>query len=128
MEKFTLKEIIKKIKTIKFPKFDLIVAIGKDGIVPAKILSKFLKIPIKTLYLNYRDKNNKPIRKEPILKKPFKKITNKKILLVDTISKTGKTLSKAKEILIGNKTTTFVINGKADYSLFNFKKCIEWPW
>jgi len=31
MIKITLKQIIKKIKLIKFPKFDLIIAIGKDG-------------------------------------------------------------------------------------------------
>lgn len=145
MKKLTLAQIIKKLKTINFPKFDLIVAIGKDGIMPASLLHHFLKIPVKVIWINYRNKENKPIRKEPILKKPFKAPKNKSILIVDTISKTGKTLDKAKEILkfsnesekglgnsknllSGNKITTFVINGKADYSLFNFKECIEWPW
>lgn len=128
MKKLTLNQIIKKIKTIKFPKFDLIVAIGKDGIMPASLLHHFLKIPVKVIWLNYRDKNNKPIRKEPTLTKPFKKITNKKILLVDTVSRTRKTLNKAKQLLNKNKIKTFVINGKADYSLYNYKECIEWPW
>jgi len=128
MKTLTLAQINKKIKAIKFPKFDLIVAIGKDGIFPASLLHHFLKLPVKVIWINYRNKNNKPIRKEPILKKPFKKIEKKKILLVDTISKTGKTLKKAKEVLKGNKIKTFVINGKADYSLFNYKECIEWPW
>jgi hypoxanthine phosphoribosyltransferase len=128
MKQLTLTQIINKIKTIKFPKFDLIVAIGKDGIMPASLLHHFLKIPVKVMFLNYRNKNNKPIRKEPILKKPFKSIKNKKILLVDTVSRTGKTLNKAKELLKKNKIKTFVINGKADYSLYNFKECIKWPW
>ena len=145
-KKLTLKQITNKIKKINFPKFDLIVAIGKDGIMPASLLHHFLKTPVKVMFINYRDKNNKPIRKEPILKKPFKKIkllnsknskgfeksktfqNNKKILLLDTISKTGKTLEKAKQLLKNNKVKTFVINGKADYSLYNFKECIEWPW
>jgi len=132
MKSLTLNQIIKKLEAIDFPKFDIIVAIGKDGIMPASLLHHFLKIPVKVMFLNYRNKDNKPIRKEPILIKPlnkeFKKIKNKRILIVDTISKTGKTLEKAKQLLKGNKTTTFVINGKADYSLFNFKECIEWPW
>ncbi len=125
-------EIIRKLKKIRLPKFDIIVAIGRDGIEPAHILKRFLGIPVYTIYLNYRDKNNKPIHKEPILKKPIsnrlKKIKNKNILIVDAISKTGKTLKKAKRLLKGNKTKTFVINGNADYSLFRYKKCIKWPW
>jgi len=132
MKKLTLTQIIKKINKIKFPKFDLIVAIGKDGVMPASLLHHFLKIPVEVIWLNYRDKNNKPIRKEPTLIKPLnnklKNLKNKKILLVDTVSRTGKTLEKAKEVLKGNKIKTFVINGKADYSLYNFKECIKWSW
>lgn len=132
MKQLTLHQIKSKLKKIKFPKFDLIIAIGKDGIMPARILKGFLKIPVKILCLNYRNKDNKPVRKEPILTKPLsselKNLKNKNILLVDTLSKTGKTLNKAKQLLKGNRITTFVINGKADYSLYNFKECIEWPW
>ena len=149
MKKLTLNQIIKKIKKIKFPKFDLIIAIGKDGIMPASLLKHYLNLPIQVIWLNYRNKNNKPIRKEPILKKPLdkklKRLKNKKILLVDTVSRTGKTLNKAKELLKlsneskkgfgktkflqkNNKIKTFVVNGKADYSLYNFKECIKWPW
>jgi hypothetical protein len=132
MKKLTLKDITEKIEAIDFPKFDLIIAIGRDGIMPASLLKHFLKTEVKTIFINYRDENNKPIKKEPILTKPLDKelktIKNKKILIVDTISKTGKTLKKAKEILKENNIKTFVINGKADYSLFNFKECIEWPW
>ena len=34
----------------------------------------------------------------------------------------------AKEILEGNEVKTFVLNGEADYSLFNEEECIQWPW
>ena len=130
MRKLTLKQIIKRIKKIKFQRFDLIVAIGKDGIMPASLLRYFLDLPVYVIWLNYRDSNNNPIRKSPILTKPlnFKKIKNKRILLVDTVSRSGKTMAKAKKLLEGNRIKTFVINGKADYSLYNFKECIEWPW
>ena len=132
MKQLTLKQIIKKLNKVKFPKFDLIAAIGKDGIMPASLLKCFLNIPAYVIWLNYRNKQNNPIRKAPILTKPLNKklkiIKNKQILLVDTISRSGKTLEKAKELLKGNKIKTFVINGKADYSLYHFKECIKWPW
>ena len=130
--KLEFNDLIKKLKKISFERFDLIVAIGKDGIMPALLIQHFLKIPIEVVWINFRDKNNNPIRKNPILIKPLnkklKKIKNKKILLVDTVSRTGKTLQKAEELLRGNKVKTFVINGKADYSIYNIKECIEWPW
>jgi len=132
MKKLTLKQIINKIKKIKFERFDLIVAIGNDGIMPASLLRYFLKLPVYVIWINYRDNDNKAIRKEPRLMKPLtaglKKLKNNKILLVDTVSRTGKTLEKAKELLKGNRVKTFVVNGGADYSLFNFKECILWPW
>jgi hypoxanthine phosphoribosyltransferase len=128
MKKLSFNYLINKLKRIKFSKFDFIVAIGKDGIMPASLLQHFLNIPIEIIWLNYRDKNNKPIRKNPILKKPFKKIKNKRILLVDTVSRTGKTLKKAKQLLKGNKIKTFVINGKADYNIINKKECVLMPW
>jgi hypoxanthine phosphoribosyltransferase len=131
MKKLALCQIIKELKRINFPKFDLIMAIGKDGIMPASLLQHFLKLPVKIIWINYRNKDNKPIRKEPKLIKPLKdlkSIKNKRIIIVDTISKTGKTLNKAKELLKENKLKTFVINGKADYSLFNYDDCIQWPW
>lgn len=132
MKTLTLAQITNRIKKIKFSKFDLVIAIGKDGIMPASLLRHFLNLPVYVIWINYRDNKNDPIRKAPILVKPLnkelKKIKNKRILLVDTVSRTGKTLNKAKEILKGNKIKTFVINGKADYSLYNFKECIKWDW
>ena len=123
------------------------IAIGKGGIIPSVFLHQKLKIPIETIWINFRDKTNKPIRKEPVLIKTNKlkillnsknskglekskifQSKNKKILLVDDVSRTGKTLEKAKNILKGNKIKTFVVNGKADYSLFNKEECIEFPW
>ena len=73
MKKLTLKQITEKIKEIDFPKFDLIIAIERDGIMPASLLKHFLNIPVKVIWLNYRDENNKPIKKEPILTKPLDK-------------------------------------------------------
>ena len=37
-------------------------------------------------------------------------------------------LIEKKEILAENSVTTLVLNGKADYSLFEFDGCVDWPW
>lgn len=129
MKLISFKKIIDKIKKIKFEKFDLIIAIGRGGIIPASLAADRLKIDMFVLWLNFRDKNNNPKYKSPKLTKKFNfKLKNKKILLVDDVSKTGKTLEKAKKILKGNEIKTFVINGAADYNIINSKECVEFPW
>ena len=131
MKDLTLNQIKDKLKDITFPKFDLIIGIATDGIKPAELLSDYLNIPFEIIHLNYRNKENIPIRDEPIETKENKNISNlndKNILIVDSISKTSKTLNKAKDILKNNNIKTFVINGKADYFLFNYDECINWPW
>ncbi len=127
MKKLTLKQIKNKIKKTKFEKFDLIIAIGRGGVEPGRLVSAHLKIPLKIINIRYRGKDNNPLYKKPIIKNKLR-INNKKILVVDDVSRTGATLKKAKQILKNNKAKTFVINGKADYSLYSFKECIKWPW
>ena len=70
-------------------------------------------------------REDKVANKYTIVKQILK---DKKILLVDTVSRTGKTLKKAKQLLKGNKIKTFVINGKADYQIINKKECVLMPW
>jgi len=129
MKQISFKQIISKIKKTKFEKFDLIVAIGQGGIIPASLVADKLKLDMKILWLNFRDENNKIKYKSPKLTKKFDiKLKNKKILLVDDVNRTGKTLQKAKKLLKGNKIKTFVLNGKADYNIINSKECVRFPW
>jgi len=128
MKSLSFKKFISSLNKIKFGKFDLIIAIGQGGIMPASFIQNRLKIPMEILWINFRDKNNKPIQKEPIITKNIKKIKNKRILLVDDVSRSGKTLAKAKEVLKGNKIKTFVVNGKADYNIIDSKECMKMPW
>lgn len=129
MKQISFKQIVNKIKKIKFEKFDVVVAIGKGGIIPASLIADKLKLDVFVLWLNFRDENNKPKYKNPKLTKKFNiKLKSKRILIVDDVSRTGKTLEKAKNILKGNKVKAFVLNGKADYNLFNSKECVRFPW
>jgi len=123
-------EIVSKIENIDLKEdFDLIVAIGRGGIIPGLIISKIKKLDFGILWLRYRNENKKIIFKEPkFLRKSDFESKNKKVLLVDEVSRTGETMKKAKNILKDSEIVkTFVINGEADYSLYN-QNCFKFPW
>ena len=131
MEKIELKfdDIISKIKQIEFPEIDLVVAIASGGIIPGALIANILKKDLKIIYLNFRDENHSPIYIEPRLIKDIDFDTiGKKILLVDDVTKTGKTFEKAKNVIESSEVKTFAINGNADYSLFNYEECLIFPW
>jgi xanthine phosphoribosyltransferase len=122
-----MQEIINKINQFDFPDFDFVIGIARGGIIPAALISQKLNLPLKIINVNYRDENHKPKFDKPILQKPDFNVINKRILLVDDVSRTGKTFNTAKEFLKDNIVKTFVINGKADYYLYN-EECFKFPW
>ena len=128
MKLITWTEFFEKFNKINFKKYDLIVAIAKGGLIPASFIQYKLDIPLQIIHINFRDKSHNPLYEEPKLLKDFEKIKDKKILLVDDVSRTGKTLQKAKQILEDNEIDTFLINGNANYSLFEEKECLDMPW
>lgn len=127
-KKIKFEEIIEKLKGINFGEIDLVVAIARGGIVPGSLIANILKKDLKVIWLNFRDDSHKPQHDFPILTKDIDFDTkNKKILIVDDVSRSGATINKAKSIL-GKNTKTFVINGKADFSLYNNDECLLMPW
>ena len=69
--------------------------------------------------LNYRDEDNKPRYDEPkVLDKPEWQLEGKRILLVDDVSVSGKTMNAALKLLPGLDVRTCAMKGKADYVLF----------
>lgn len=123
-------EISERLKNLKLPHFDLVIGIGSGGIVPASLAAFYLKTELQVLTLNYRDENNNPRYEEPVLlHKPEFDLKGKKILLVDDVSVSGKTMNAALEQLKGFDVTTLAMKGKADYVLFpDVKDCVKWPW
>jgi len=131
----SLDEITGKIRAVKFKNsYDLIVGIGNGGIVPAYLLHSYLGVPVDYVWISFRDENHKPKGAVPILER-FSPPTletsawrGKKILVVDDRSNTGATLGLAKKLLGEAKLVeTLVVNGKADYSLFD-EECFKMPW
>jgi uncharacterized protein len=130
MNSKTIDEILNKIKTIEFREdFDIIVAIARGGIFPAALLQQKLLIDFEILWLNFRNENQQPQHDEPVLLKPVAfNYINKRILLVDDRSRTGKTFEKGIGLLKGARfIKTFAVNGNADYPLYN-ETCFRFPW
>jgi hypoxanthine phosphoribosyltransferase len=123
-------EIAERIKNISLPDFDFIAGIAEGGLVPASLLAYKLNIELITVKINYRDPENKPRYEEPkVFVYPPKEYKNNRILLVDDVSVTGKTINTAKELFAGNMVSTLTLKGKADFVLFpEIRECVNWPW
>lgn len=123
-------QLIKRLDKIHFREtFDIIVAIGRGGIIPAALLNQKLNLPFYILQLRYRDDTHKIMYKKPQrVDRILCTIRGKKVLVVDDVSRTGKTLETACQLLQkAKRIKTFVINGTADYSLYN-TDCFTFPW
>ena len=130
MQTKSLEEIISRLQSLAIDEeFDLIVAIARGGLIPAALVQQRLGIDLETLWLNIRDEQNNKLYDQPILIKPITfDATDKRILLVDDRNKTGTTLAFAQGLLKKAKVVkTLVVNGEADYSLYN-ESCFKMPW
>ncbi|MFC2084353.1 phosphoribosyltransferase family protein [Bacteroidota bacterium] len=123
-------EISDRIRKFKFPDVDIIIGISEGGIVPSCLIAYHLKLPLKLIGINFRDEKNNPKFDSPKLISEFTPVNNiKRILLVDDVSVSGKTIELARSFLQNYHVDTLVFKGKADYVLFpEVDKCVKWPW
>lgn len=123
-------EISARLKQMDLPETDVVIGIGSGGIVPAGIVAFHLNAELHVMVLNYRDEQNTPRYDEPrVLQKPMWDLEGKRILLVDDVSVSGKTMNTALEQLRGLNVKTLAMKGKADYVLFpEISDCVKWPW
>ena len=130
MVPLSFREITERLKSIDLPAVDLVIGIGSGGIVPAGFVAFHLGAELQVMVLNYRDEKNNPRYEEPkVLEKPNWNLDGKKILLVDDVSVSGKTINAALDLLKGHDVKTLAMKGKADYVLFpEIKDCVKWPW
>ena len=109
--------------------FEAIVAVANGGIMPAAILHEESGLPMSVVQINYRDHENKPRYPDARLLQdgpaPF---PGKKVLIVDDVARTGRTLARAREFLAASTVRTFLINGEADFSLYRTPECLRMPW
>ena len=124
-------EIYARLDATALPETDLVIGIATGGSVPAALLAYKLQTPLYTLHLNYRAEDNSPQRPAPELLSPpeLPALRGKRVLLVDDVCVTGKTLEAARRYLAGAHVTTLVLKGRADFVLFpEVARCVRWPW
>jgi hypoxanthine phosphoribosyltransferase len=130
MIKILFTEIKNALDDFTLPSVDLVIGIAEGGLVPAALTANKLGCELKIIKINYRDENNTPKVESPQLIKTFDEhLDGKKILLVDDVCVSGKTMDTARNLFPGNEILTFVFKGKAEYVLLpNIKECVDWPW
>ncbi len=130
MVPLAFKQITERLQTIEFSEFDVVIGIGSGGVPAATMVAYHLNTELLVMTLNYRDEQNKPRYELPkVLHKPEWDLTGKRILLVDDVSVSGKTMNAALELLPGLNVKTCAMKGVADYVLFpEIKDCVKWPW
>lgn len=129
MYALTFGQISERLNSFNLPSVDLVIGIAEGGLIPASLVAFKLGVELRTIKINYRDETNTPIRTEPALLSDLYELIGKRILLIDDVSVTGKTLNKAKEFFPGNEIITLTFKGKADHVLFpEINECVHWPW
>jgi hypoxanthine phosphoribosyltransferase len=130
MVTLSFKDISNRLKNLNLPEYDVVIGIGSGGIPPASFVAFHLDAELQVMSLNYRDEANNPRYDSPkIIHKPEWDLNGKRILLVDDVSVSGKTMNAALKILEGYKVETLAMKGSADYVLFpEIKDCVKWPW
>ncbi len=123
-------EIARRLKGLELPEIDGVVGIANGGTVPASLVAYQIDRPLSMIRLNYRDEENVPLYDSPkVLEAPSIDESLKRVLLVDDVSVSGKTLAKAQELLGDRVVATLVITGEADYVVFpEVGDCVNWPW
>jgi uncharacterized protein len=130
MVPLSFKQISERLKEINLPEVDIVIGIGSGGIPPATFVAFHLNAELLVMAMNYRDEQNNPRHESPVLlKKPEGDLNGKKLLLVDDVSVSGKTMNAALDLLKGHNVKTLAMKGKADYVLFpEIQDCVKWPW
>jgi hypoxanthine phosphoribosyltransferase len=124
-------EISARLRSLSLPETDLVIGIGTGGIVPASLVAFHLGCELQIITLNYRDENNTPRYENPVVinMPEMPSLQGKRILLVDDVSVSGKTLHEALLHFQGLQIRTLTMKGKADYVLFpEIQDCVKWPW
>lgn len=126
-------EIKQRLDAVALPDVDLVVGIHAGGKVAAALLAWKLDCPLAMLHINFRDESNTPRYEAPrLLADPLVPQDASRILLVDDVAVSGKTLALAKEQLPAQQVTTLVLKGQAgsaDIVVFtDIPTCVNWPW
>jgi hypoxanthine phosphoribosyltransferase len=130
MTEVSFPAILKALNNLQLADCEVVVGIGKGGIVPASLVACKLGCELKIIRFNYRNRDNVPQHSRPrLLNNTRLPKGASRILIVDDVSVSGKTLDEAKTLFKNCRVKTMAFTGKADYVLFpEISGCVKWPW
>ena len=134
-------QLFKLVKKLKKYKPDILIAISSGGLIPGKILKSFLNLPLYIVSVKSYDENHNQLGKIDIIQWCHQDFSDKKILLIDEIDDTRKTLEFCTKKLksennpdsiaicvVHNKIGTLEKNIEYFSALEVDDEWIEYPW
>ena len=131
-----MEEIVKSVPWDSLKDFspDVVIGIERGGVFLAGLIARELGAGLCTIRASFYD-DSKPAKekfeKPKITLAPLPLLNGKRVLIVDDVSNTGKTLSAVRAQILSAgaaEIKTFVYAGKADFSCRPFEKCLIFPW
>ncbi len=115
---------------------DVVIGIERGGCMLAAMTAYRLRAELVTVRASLYDDSRpaRELRAKPIVEPPpglSATIADKRVLVVDDVSNTGRTLGAVAECARtagAREIKTFVYAGKADFSCRPFGKCLKFPW
>ena len=126
----SFQEISQRLKELSLPEVDWVMGVATGGIVPASLVAHQLGKPLALLHINFRARDNSPRYEQPQLLASLPELGDgQRVLLVDDVSVSGRTVALAKAQLCQHEVTTLVLKGQGDFVLFpEVAACVNWPW
>lgn len=122
-------DVLDRLRHLRFPPVDAVVAVGRGGLVPGGITARMLGVPMGRIRISYRNDANAIVRPRPEVLAPAEIPPGDHLLVVDDVAVTGATLRTAVEALTPRAATTLVIIGRADLVAFpEIDMCVTWAW
>jgi len=132
-------EILRK-KALKAFRPDCIVGIERSGTVPSNMIADSLGIPSYTVRIKHYGPGLPPVELyvDPVVLRPLRaKVEGQRVLIVDDLIRTGRTLQKAiahlREKRVAEVKTAVLVakpegSEKVDFYAIQSEDCVVFPW